>query len=1567
MTDADHADQARDPADGPLSAAVPPGISSAAARAVEDLYQRRSVESAPEGDPDWNEAFVGAIRSLKERFRGSPDLRPLLSIASEQLYGRDIHWALELIQNAEDAGARRIVFVFERDRVLVQNDGETFNAADVWAICSAGHSTKKNKIGFFGIGFKSVFKLTDAPEIRSGPYAFRIEEKIYPEPLRLERRRRGARFTLPVRPSELGRLASIVEQLTGPEFLHLLLTLDSLESIVIVDRITGRGRGRFYRRPGVTNASRGWDECRIGGSWPGCDEQAWRRYRYTSSTIPAGIVRQGREVEAGDTSKIVLARPTDRPIGPTKLHCFLPLDVSSELRWLVQADFDPTPGRERLRENDWNRWLLSEVGQAIAKAIEAEARSGQTPWPLIPLGSEVTPGSLQRRAFDAAMTELRDRRFVRTTAGWRTPANAVWPPDDTFRDVVREADLAAATGLPVSYVAAASAPLSASPDERRMHSSLTALGGRPVRISDLLALLRLDDHRFGRRDGRWWLRALHLVATQATPDERDAVATTACIPIEGGGRIWPSPRIALTGYLVGYSRSATLTDLRRYFTESEIHLVDPFLDPTPGVLAARRRGGDRSDMRAQVREMLAQEPFRVALEAGPYHVVTDLIVPRMAALAQLDHLDDGQREQLFRMVEFIRHRWRGFVNDYRRARRTQDEGVIARQLGDSLRIVARVGQGRTRRLVARPLTSTYLNAAMLGHDGMDIVLAGKPDLAIVDDIHARTIPVPRGRGIQRGARAQMPPVEFLRFLGGLVGPHVRVRSGDAFGNGRVVTGIGRAEMPWIKWPRSASGRPAGIVDDWVSDDVSWLVEQWPSMSARQHERRARALWTVLEADWDRLGPTIRATPAHFYYTWVADPPQVVTSWVGLLGSIAWVGALNRSLQRPRDLVRGTPATKLALASDSGSILGWPSQRNAMLDGIGIAERPAPDRLIMTLQRLRDFQPEISDDQRRRAALACYELLATEISFMTETTSAELVRTLLRPKFQGNGRVGLIFAPPPGGLAGKAWWPPARTVRADVSSIAGPFVGQLAGRYPRSAALWEALTVRADLDPQVIADAIAHELAPGPLDDVARQFYGELVVRLESMVADGTAGPGEVPALTDQGWVPAEQAWWTTRPEIRAALHSHVAWWSPGTYDASIVTKAARWLAVRELTTGEVLQERWSVIAGEELRPDLRERWLAALRAWPELLRSEGGWDRPAIASLAEAATGLQPATALSIEGQLVLRLDDGPGVEVLSTPHVVLRDGVLIGLDSADLFGHAAADTLGSLVNHRQLAASSALAALLGDALRSPEAFAKRIERYSTASGMLQVETGFAGTDVDQEDPDAVEAAIEAIRQASPPATASTRTTEEPKRSSRPERKFADPSSFELLSIERTESDATASSSVSDPKRTTRRRKPRPESHRPERRPDDATPIPPNTAVEDAARPYIEMFELKRGGFVVHRQGPLVGADFVADDGRYIELKASGGVAENAFNLEPSEWGAALDPKTGADYWVYIVEHLTDGGVPEVTAVFNPVRDPLLRQAPVGKMKVSGWRSASKRDHGAFGRRPSGGVDDDPE
>lgn len=114
----------------------------------------------------------------------------MLQILGERLNRSDTHFVAELIQNAEDAGLRwhnprvTLHFLIEPKRIVAQNDARPFDEEDTKAICRAAASSKRhaeNQIGFMGIGFKSVFKITEAPEIYSNGFHFRIKRYIYPE------------------------------------------------------------------------------------------------------------------------------------------------------------------------------------------------------------------------------------------------------------------------------------------------------------------------------------------------------------------------------------------------------------------------------------------------------------------------------------------------------------------------------------------------------------------------------------------------------------------------------------------------------------------------------------------------------------------------------------------------------------------------------------------------------------------------------------------------------------------------------------------------------------------------------------------------------------------------------------------------------------------------------------------------------------------------------------------------------------------------------------------------------------------------------------------------------------------------------------------------------------------------------------------------------------------------------------------------------------------------------------------------------------------------------------------
>jgi len=130
-----------------------------------------------------------------------------------------------------------------------------------------------------------------------------------------------------------------------------------------------------------------------------------------------------------------------------------------------------------------------------------------------------------------------------------------------------------------------------------------------------------------------------------------------------------------------------------------------------------------------------------------------------------------------------------------------------------------------------------------------------------------------------------------------------------------------------------------------------------------------------------------------------------------------------------------------------------------------------------------------------------------------------------------------------------------------------------------------------------------------------------------------------------------------------------------------------------------------------------------------------------------------------------------------------------------------------------------------------------------------------------------------------------------------------------------------------------------------------------NTDIEGAARPFIEEYELETRGTTVIPQGSNVGADYLASDGRYIEVKAFSSDAPDSVDLEPPEWRAAQNPEIGPRFWVYIVEHLRDGRPPEITAVFNPVADDATSKEPTGKLRIRGWKNSRTQHFGEFGER----------
>ena len=116
------------------------------------------------------------------------------------LYSDQTQFIFELLQNAEDVNATRVMFTLYDDRLEFEHDGRDFDERDVKAICKLIFGTKADDlgaIGKFGIGFMSVYNFTRSPSIHSGNEHFTIRN--YEQPLEIPAisTELGTRFIFP--------------------------------------------------------------------------------------------------------------------------------------------------------------------------------------------------------------------------------------------------------------------------------------------------------------------------------------------------------------------------------------------------------------------------------------------------------------------------------------------------------------------------------------------------------------------------------------------------------------------------------------------------------------------------------------------------------------------------------------------------------------------------------------------------------------------------------------------------------------------------------------------------------------------------------------------------------------------------------------------------------------------------------------------------------------------------------------------------------------------------------------------------------------------------------------------------------------------------------------------------------------------------------------------------------------------------------------------------------------------------------------------------------------------------
>lgn len=450
--------------------------------------------------------------------------------------------ALELLQNADDAGAAKVRFDLRNDRLIITHDSEFSSCGletntcpwrgetegrrcdfhGISLMASAGKARDAGQIGRFGIGFVSVYQVTDRPTLTSAGIALTLDPYTRDNVIVRLATEAGTRIDLPWASSYSPTRKALQTSPVPSDICELVLAaLTSVcrEGLLFLRNLTEIEIARSGNTAARFSIERG-DKDAVVTSPRGVDR--WLVLK--AEADPSGILEQYEQL--GDLQRSTEVRvafavgATD--LGPGRLYAYLPTGQASGLPCHIQADFFPRQDRRSIvttggsHERAFNLLLIDAAADLIARHLVElrDALGAEALWALIDAAYSHRKGDAPLDLYWPSLESALETADVALTisGGWLPARKCLLPPAEMPSE-----EEAAVHRLELPLV-----------DEtlRPRRNLFQALGARPISLTpvvDALAALgatsRIGLAPFeGELVGGLWALVDRLLATDKSPD-----------------------------------------------------------------------------------------------------------------------------------------------------------------------------------------------------------------------------------------------------------------------------------------------------------------------------------------------------------------------------------------------------------------------------------------------------------------------------------------------------------------------------------------------------------------------------------------------------------------------------------------------------------------------------------------------------------------------------------------------------------------------------------------------------------------------------------------------------------------------------------------------------------------------------------------------------------------------------------------------------------------------------------------------------------------------------------------
>ena len=363
------------------------GIDNSFLRLRNSAISRRDIEDDHEKENE-QELFDQLYKKRKEaaRILNDDSLRGVWKSIIDK-YPDSAHFIYELLQNADDVEATEVTVILDKKELVFKHNGSIHftiskdnptlsNYGHINSITGIGASTKSfddgtNKIGKFGVGFKSVFQYTKTPEIFDDKFQFAIDDYIVPRKLNYDHPLRyegETLFCLPFTNPEksYNEIHEKLRNLDNP-----ILFLRHLEKIVWWDTADEQRHeySKEIRQKEETDDIKyelmTLNNCGFRQSLWLFSKSVWVEESNARHEISVGYY-----LTADESSVNVECRP--------KIFCFFPTSESFGLCCVCHAPFLLTDSRQQLKRNETvNRFFVDELTKLAAEALPLLCKIGK--------------------------------------------------------------------------------------------------------------------------------------------------------------------------------------------------------------------------------------------------------------------------------------------------------------------------------------------------------------------------------------------------------------------------------------------------------------------------------------------------------------------------------------------------------------------------------------------------------------------------------------------------------------------------------------------------------------------------------------------------------------------------------------------------------------------------------------------------------------------------------------------------------------------------------------------------------------------------------------------------------------------------------------------------------------------------------------------------------------------------------------------------------------------------------------------------------------------------------------